>query len=256
VNLSYPRRGWAEVRWTEDEDLAPEVVDALTRLSQLPGVELEPDFIMAPRNVWSTVEWSRLRYHVDMQGAGRQPDGSYVWRIRLPDDRMLQPPSMAPDVRTTHPPALCSHPTWQPAQPLYEHQEDAVNFLTSHGGGLCADQMGLGKTRTAIVAAETLAQDAPERHRIIIAPKYTRDVWRRELLAVGAIEHADQFWFAEGQSPRDKRPSAGESVPGPARRFTYGESQSTTARPAHAEAATNSASPRKPPLTGRPRRPR
>ncbi len=206
MQLSYPMRGWAEIRWTEDEDLPSPVVDLLMSLSDLPGVKLEADYVQVPRNAWETADWSMLRYHIDMQGAGEQPDGSYVWRIRLPDGRMLQPPSMSPDVRTTHPPAQPYYPPWQPAQPLYDHQEEAAFFLVNNRGGLCADEMGLGKTRTAIVAAETLAQEAPARHRLIIGPKHTRAVWLRELLAVGAITHPEQFWAAETRDPTKGRP--------------------------------------------------
>jgi SNF2 family DNA or RNA helicase len=171
--LSYPRRGWAEVRWTEDEDVDPRVVSLLTNLEELPGVELQPDYVMVPRNVWTSADWLALRTHINHS-------------VEYSSMRVFGP---------TH---------WEPAQPLYPHQVDAARFLIDNKGGLCADQMGLGKTREAIVAAETLADEAPERHRIVIAPKYTRDVWRRELLAVGAIESEDDFWFAEGRSPDDK----------------------------------------------------
>jgi SWI/SNF-related matrix-associated actin-dependent regulator 1 of chromatin subfamily A len=172
LKLSYPRNGWAQVRWFEDEAVPEKVVDVIMRLDDLPGVEVQADHVMVPRNVWETEDWRALRAHVQHS-------------VQYSNIRAFST-------------------LWHPEQPLYDHQVQAAAFLVAHGGGLCADQMGLGKTREAIVAAETLADEAPERHRIIIGPKYTRDVWRRELLAVGAIKSDEEFWFAEGRSPNDK----------------------------------------------------
>ena len=113
LRLTYPMRGWAEVRWSETENVEPAVVDLLTTLAELPGVELEPDSIRVPRNVWTLQPWCDLVYVVQHKVSFEH--------VRLFSDH------------------------WEPKEPLYEHQVEAVRFLVAHKGGLCADEMGLGK---------------------------------------------------------------------------------------------------------------
>lgn len=156
-------RNWTELRWTIAEyDTDSEVIEAtLDELGVIPGVRIERGTewisVRAPRSVWGVPEFKRLAPTV------KRP------RIK----------------------------PWAPRRPLYPHQLDAVDFLTRNHGGLLGDQMGLGKTASAIVALETLARATdPKRPRIILAPGYTRDVWRRELLALGAIDNEDQFTYA------------------------------------------------------------
>jgi SNF2 family DNA or RNA helicase len=179
VRLDYPSRGWAELSWSDDDDeLSREATLLISDLSDVPGVELREEetraCLAAPRNAWSLEAWQQLVRSVRVTGSVRfhlfNPGRAFV-----------------------------------AARPLYEHQRLAAGFLVQNGGGLCADTMGLGKTAAAIDAAETLAlQNGLDRHRIVIGPKYTRDVWRRELLAVGAIESEAEFFFAEGHDPRKK----------------------------------------------------
>ncbi len=121
MRLTYPTRGWAEVRWSEDEEVDASVVDLLTTLSELPGVELEPDSIRVPRNVWWLIPWIDLI---------RPLDGAPVARLRGVGG------------------------LWESKRPLYPHQVEGAQFLVTHSGGLCADAMGVGKTATAIVAAK------------------------------------------------------------------------------------------------------
>lgn len=78
---------------------------------------------------------------------------------------------------------------WQPTRPLYEHQHDVVTRLVLQQGSLLCDAMGLGKSQAAITAAQSVRLSRMRlRPGLIIAPLFTRDVWRKELLACGAIK--------------------------------------------------------------------
>lgn len=189
MKLHYPHPGWGEARWDAHEDVHVDVALAVRALAELPGVRyyVGPEWtsLEVPRNAWSTRAWSLLT--------------STDW-----------PPAVAsrlqsveyPSARKAAARAFVETHLWAPKQPLYAHQTEAARFLVANQGGLCADQMGLGKTRTAIVAAQSLAADfGSERPRVVIAPGYTRDVWRRELLATGAIKKPEQMSAAFTRDP-------------------------------------------------------
>lgn len=93
-------------------------------------------------------------------------------------------------------------PMWASARTLRDYQHAAVDFLVARGGGILCDQMGLGKTTSAIVAAETLRQgvdaDAPV---LVVGPKFVRATWKRELQENGAITQDEDFFFASGVKP-------------------------------------------------------
>ncbi len=145
------------------------VAETVAELTQLPGPRVSelPDGILVdvPATAWNEPAASRL-----FASAEACPDPLYV-----------------PDA-------------WTPAVPLYAHQTAAVEFLLDNGGGLLADDMGLGKTRTAAVTAQSfaLARRGPV---VVLGPRYVRDTWRRELLAIGAIERPEQLAYAEGREP-------------------------------------------------------
>ncbi|OLP04661.1 DEAD/DEAH box helicase [Rhodoferax antarcticus] len=72
---------------------------------------------------------------------------------------------------------------------LLKHQREGVLFLTQRTGALLADEMGTGKTRTAIVASYIIKgfvniQDSNRYTVIVAAPKAVIFKWRREILAV------------------------------------------------------------------------
>jgi len=183
LRLSYPHPRWAMVRWAPDAALDLDTQGAVAALAELPGVKFHagPEWTQldVPRNAWTTDAWRAI--------ADWEPtwDGRR-WRSAL---------ALAPlDAAASH--------LWSPKQPLYAHQVEAARFLVANNGGLCADQMGLGKTRVAIVAAQTLAaQIDSTQARVIIAPGYTRDVWRRELLATGAIKTPEGMAAAYTRDP-------------------------------------------------------
>lgn len=91
---------------------------------------------------------------------------------------------------------------WAPAERvLRDYQEDGIAWLVDGGSGLLCDEPGVGKSLQAICAAESWMGARRDAHAIIIGPKFTRAVWRHELIAAGAIKDASDFFFAEGKKP-------------------------------------------------------
>lgn len=86
-------------------------------------------------------------------------------------------------------------------EPLFQHQRIAVDRISTRGSILLGDQMGLGKTRTALAAAAAVT---PDGHSVLImGPKYVESVWRAEIAAMG-LERGG-FWAARGVKP-DEHP--------------------------------------------------
>lgn len=109
-----------------------------------------------------------------------------------------------PSLASVHPAQRASE--WTPLRPLYPHQEEAVEFLVARGGGLLCDSMGLGKTSAAICAAEkyaTMYARHPKAPRVVIGPKYLREVWRRELLTLGCVKE-NEICVLEGRDVQRK----------------------------------------------------
>jgi SWI/SNF-related matrix-associated actin-dependent regulator 1 of chromatin subfamily A len=99
-------------------------------------------------------------------------------------------------------------PEQQPAIPLpatlralRNYQQEGAEWLVANKGGVLGDEMGLGKTLTALAAAEAMrnAWD-PKAPVLIIGPKFTRDVWLREIGATFAGA-AETFFACEGRKP-------------------------------------------------------
>lgn len=158
--ISYPQRGWLELRATHGEDwlLAP---DEVLLFNSIPGCAATDTTLRMPytvRDVTEVAFWLG-EYSIDYPRWGGYQDGVQV-------DSTLG---------------------------LYPHQESGVQFLTEYGGGLLCDEMGLGKSRTAAVAAHLQAGDRPT---LIIGPKFTRSVWRAELAQLGYLQ-ADESNYIE-----------------------------------------------------------
>lgn len=104
------------------------------------------------------------------------------WRLRIPHTTwMLQPvrdfieqfmpvPGLVRDASAV---AL-------PDVPLYAHQQAGIRYVLSRGSALIGDQMGLGKTRTALTTAHMLTV-AGTQPTLIVGPKSVRHVWRKEI---------------------------------------------------------------------------
>jgi len=72
---------------------------------------------------------------------------------------------------------------------LFRHQKlGAQEILEAPAGFLLADEMGLGKTRTSIAAAMSYLPFTKNKRVLVIGPSFSREVWRSELLKMGAIK--------------------------------------------------------------------
>jgi SNF2 family DNA or RNA helicase len=65
--------------------------------------------------------------------------------------------------------------------PLYEHQRIGIDFLVKHGGAMLCDEMGLGKSRQALVAAQQLFAQGKVDRVLVLCPAACRYSWRTEL---------------------------------------------------------------------------
>ena len=64
---------------------------------------------------------------------------------------------------------------------LYEHQREGVNFLHTHKSAMLCDEMGLGKSRQVLVAAQRLFREKKIDRLIVLAPAAVRLSWRQEI---------------------------------------------------------------------------
>ena len=62
---------------------------------------------------------------------------------------------------------------------LFQHQIEGIEFLKKTKKALLADEMGMGKTRQAIVAARTSSQKT-----LVVCPASLKINWQREILMV------------------------------------------------------------------------
>lgn len=171
LTITQSARSWATVRWSREDTAG--LMPYLIALAELPGTRVYVDGCMAevPASAWFSSVW--LECFVSRADNG--------WSAPRLDVSL-----------------------WQSERPLFQHQRHGAAFLVGSGGGLLADQPGLGKTTTAIVAAETIARaENPRAARLIIAPGFTREVWRRELLATGAISNPSEFCAVKSRNPYD-----------------------------------------------------
>jgi len=163
INVSRVSRNWAEVR---GGGVNFEHTSWRT-LQTIPGVRVLPAAVSLPAATWHLPEVRVI---------------ASSWGVVLPDiaQEMQRASSIA----------------WVPKGTLFPHQHSAIKFLTSHGSGLLGDQPGLGKTRSAIVSAQTVS---PSRPCVVIAPKFTRSTWASELVATGAINDPSEMVCLAGR---------------------------------------------------------
>lgn len=158
---------WGCLRGTTSKDVARlvEVVEG-SDIANVPGVKWQNDpswtKLELPQNVMRTSLWGRLAAEL---GVPSVPNGDREREIE-------------------------SLPGWLEGK-LYDHQRTAVRFVAQAGSTLICDEMGTGKTRSAAASAVLLAWGGPT---LIIGPLYVRDVWRRELTALGFDIERD--WYA------------------------------------------------------------
>lgn len=64
---------------------------------------------------------------------------------------------------------------------LYTHQLAGVKFLTQHSGAMLCDEMGVGKSRQTLVAAQQLFAERKIDRVLVLAPAAVRISWREEI---------------------------------------------------------------------------
>lgn len=143
---------------------------------EVPGVKVFPGV-----EGWQAVSVSRT-------AASAACVGSWLEKFGVDAERFVAAPSLYSDIPMVGP----------PRRTLYPHQRTAVQVALARGGLLLADEPGLGKTTTALVAAETMRQsvltwDGRSRPVLIVGPKSVRDVWLTEALETGLLDSAEQF---------------------------------------------------------------
>lgn len=168
-HLSHPRLHSLVARWTDFRTDLP-APEKLSVLAAIPGVRVDTldrsVSLTLPRSTWMLPE--------------------VLDAIGMPIERR---PTFSPGERFLE-------------DGLYPHQQEGLAFLVRGQGGVLADQMGLGKSRTAIAAAQALrAVAGGEKPTLIVAPRYTRETWKHELAAMGALGAG--FWTVEGTRPNE-----------------------------------------------------
>lgn len=156
---------WVRLLWPHDYAHGKDVTTLLKTLCRVPGVREQGNYVDLPCTVWNL------------------PQVHTLWRMLGCDA-----PQLAERVSAE----------WLPGPTLFEHQTEAVEKLLSVTGVLLADSMGLGKTRSAITAAERVrrAHSQAGRPVLVLGTLSSRDVWRNELRAINP--HA-RFHALEGR---------------------------------------------------------
>lgn len=80
--------------------------------------------------------------------------------------------------------------------PLHSYQWAAISFVAQHKAVLLAMDLGLGKTITAAVAAESVGLG--ERPVVVVGPKMLRSTWRNELVKFARVREPEDFVAVEG----------------------------------------------------------
>ena len=165
---------WLDVNWDEPPD--EHLNTLLLAADRIPGVELRGTK-RGIRISWTAVELSEIE--AVLQCLGSRP-------VRVHRANVVAADALR-------------------GRKLYPFQRDGLSFLASDTrGGILADDMGLGKTTQAIAAAVFHTGTFREK-KVIVAPLFTRDTWRREVQACcpGAT-----FVALEGRDANAKLPSA------------------------------------------------
>lgn len=166
VRLGF-NRGFYSVEFLESEHVG--LFGLLQALAEIPGVKVEPVRdrlrVSAPRSVWQLSVWRSFCEALDVEPEPALPSLEPVVVLRA----------------------------------LFPHQQAAVEFLASGGGGYLADPPGLGKTASAAVAAAVLRRSSGTTRAIaILGPPYVVDVWRRELQVLGLLANDEDFEVVRG----------------------------------------------------------
>lgn len=178
--LIRPNLGWVRVLWPRDAQHSLEAQLALSAVAPIPGCKLEESFLDVSHTAWMLEPVQELFQTLDVDGAApANPLLELPWKYGR---------------------------AWDPKRPLYSYQERAAFDAVLQRGFLLADDMGLGKSASAIVAAECVlrakvSEDQP--FGVIIGLLSTRESWKRELLALGAIKDESEFCALKSKDLHD-----------------------------------------------------
>lgn len=152
---------WFRVAWDEDRERAP---SAWSELLAIPGIRYYPRALEISRTAWL------LPVVLDLCAELNVVSPRHV--LKYADTGL-----------------------WTPKERPLTHQPYVTELLLTQQRVLLADQMGLGKTRSAIQAAETVRRHIHHGLRpvVILGPLRVRKTWFRELMATGAISSAHEF---------------------------------------------------------------
>lgn len=170
----YPAKGWLRVVWGKDVASDIDRLCLQACVNEIPGIKLYPTALEVPYTAWMLPEVAGLLGRLDA----------------------LIPPPETINVTTL--------PREWGARTLYEHQLDGVDFILDHRGVVLADEMGVGKTSTAIVGASFYAQRYAPRPVLIIGTKAVQQTWRRELQALGQVKEPIDYCALESGNLDDK----------------------------------------------------
>jgi SWI/SNF-related matrix-associated actin-dependent regulator of chromatin subfamily A-like protein 1 len=162
---------WFRVTWDADRSVPPaEWGPALA----IPGIRYYPRAIEIPRTAWA----------------------------------MPQVLDLCAELGVTPPQHVEKYATigiWLPWRKPLAHQWVVTKTLLAQQRVLLADTMGLGKTSSAILAAETVRRHIHHGKKpvLIVGPLRVRNIWLRELLAMGAIDSPSSFCALRSQDIDD-----------------------------------------------------
>src|SRR6266850_3856584 len=87
---------------------------------------------------------------------------------------------------------------------LYAHQLEGVKFLVARSGAMLTLEMGLGKTRCALVAAQQLFAEHKIDRVLVLAPAAVRISWREEIFKLSYFG-ATQFFISCVYEPNKQK---------------------------------------------------
>ncbi len=173
---------WVQILWsegTEHGDAKP----AMQALADVAGVRWHPTAMDVPYTVWGSEEYERVRALLGLP----EPPWSDVRRklgFELPTYRDVY------DFDREH----------FATRPSYPHQIQGAQQALCSGGLLLGDQMGLGKTQTALLAAAyAAAHEETRAAKLIIGPLFTRAIWLNELVRLGLVDKSSDVCVLEGR---------------------------------------------------------
>lgn len=182
------RKNWLKLSWPIGHSIEQPILTVLEGLAELPGVS----WVNAPRGCVMEIPRTACARDGAVDDRGRpivHPFDRLLFESREIEDQFF-------DLSTKW-----HHRDFSlDGSGLFRWQREAALKAADSGGLFLADAMGLGKTRSAITAVQ-LANATSTGPCMIIAPGFTVEVWRSELLAMGAIQDPAELCVLSTRNP-------------------------------------------------------